>query len=182
MMNFAKKAGVATAIALVLGTSANAAVFTATASFRTIADIAITEQNALSFGTAITGKGGTDCTITTTIANTTNFATEAISGNGCATSTESSGEYVISGVAGSTVTILMATATETDYSFAPAGVFNDQDGTTDVITPYFSDSAINVVLDSANDGLLGVGGTLTIINDLSASTSYTINYDISVVY
>lgn len=182
MMNFTKKAGVAAAVALILSSNASAAVFTATASFRTIADISITEQLALSFGTAITGKGGTTCTITTTIANTTNFATETISGNGCATSTESSGEYVISGVAGSTVTILMATATEADYNFSPAGVFNDQDGTTDVITPYFSDSAVNVILDSANDGLLGVGGTLNIVNDLAASTSYTVNYDISVVY
>jgi hypothetical protein len=182
MMNFTKKAGLATAIALVLSTSANATVFNAAASFRTIADITITEQLALSFGTAVTGKAGTACAIATTIADTTAFATETISGTGCATSTEASGEYVIAGVAGSTVTILMATATDTDFTFAPAGEFNDQEGTTDTITPYFSDSAFNVVLDGTNDGLLGVGGELSILNDLTASTSYTINYDISVVY
>lgn len=182
MMNFTKKAGVAAAIALVLGASANATVFNAAASFRTIADITITEQLALSFGTAITGKSGTTCSVAATIADGAAVAAEVISGNGCATSTEASGEYVIAGVAGSTVTVLMASVTDTDFTFSPAGEFNDQDGTTDVITPYFSDSAFNVVLDSANDGLLGVGGDLSITNDLTASTSYTINYDISVVY
>jgi hypothetical protein len=182
MMKFTKKAGVAAAISAVLGTSANAAVFNATASFRTIADVTITEQLALNFGTAITGKAATNCIVTAAIANTTSIATETVTGTGCSTSTAASGEYVITGVNGANVTILLSTVADTDYSYAPAGEFNSQQGTTDVITPYFADSAVTVTLDAANAGLLAVGGELSIINDLTASTSYSIAYDISVIY
>jgi hypothetical protein len=182
MMKFTKKAGVAAAISAVLGTSAHAAVYNASASFRTIADITITEVTALGYGTSVTGKAATNCILTTTIPNTTSAASATLTGTGCNTSTEAAGVYSVDGVAGSTVTILMASAVDPDFTFAPAGVFNDQDGTTDVITPYFADSAINVVLDSANTGLLAVGGELSILNDLTASTSYAIAYDISVIY
>jgi hypothetical protein len=181
-MHFTKKIGVVAVVSAVFGNGAQAAIFNATASFRTIADVIITEQLALNFGTAITGKAGTNCVVTAAIANTTSVATETVTGTGCSTSTAASGEYVITGVTGANVTILLATAADTDFSFAPAGEFNDQDGTTDVITGYFADSAINVTLDSVNAGLLAVGGELTIINDLTASTSYSIAYDISVVY
>jgi hypothetical protein len=182
MIKFTKKAGVVAAISAVLGTSAHAAVFNATASFRTIADVIITEQLALSFGTAVTGKAGTNCIITATIPDTTSTATEAVTGTGCTSTGVASGEYVISGVASTTVTILMATAVDPDFTFAPAGVFNSQDAAVDVITAFFADSPINVVLDDTNAGLLGVGGELSITNNLNATTSFAVNYDISVVY
>jgi hypothetical protein len=183
MMMFTKKAGVTAAISAILGTSAHAAVYNASASFRTIADVTITEVTALGFGTSITGKAASNCILTAAIANAASVATAVLSGSGCATSTEAAGVYQIAGVAGGTVTILMATATETDFTFAPAGEFNNQDGSTDVITPYFADSAINVVLEgTGNVGLLAVGGELSILNDLTASTSYAINYSISVIY
>jgi hypothetical protein len=182
MIKFTKKAGVAAAISAVLGTSAHAAVFNATASFRTIADVVITEQLALSFGTAVTGKAGTNCIIKAAIANGASIATETVSGSGCSLTGAASGEYIISGVPSTTVTILMATAVDPDFTFAPAGEFNSQQGTTDVITAFFADSPINVVLDGTNAGLLGVGGELSITNNLNATTSFAVNYDISVVY
>ena len=184
MIKFTKKAGVAAAIAAVLGTSAHATVFNATASFRTIADVTITETTALSFGIGVKGKAATNCIVTATVVDTETAATTAFgaSSTGCTTGSEAAGEYVIGGAASSVVTILMATATDTDYTFAPAGQFSDQEGTTDTITSYFSDSSINVTLDGTNDGLLAVGGELSILNDLTASTSYAVSYDISVIY
>jgi hypothetical protein len=183
MMKFTKKAGVAAAISAILGTSAHAAVYNASASFRTIADVTITEVTALGYGTSIFGKAATNCILTAAIANTTSTATAVLTGTGCNTSTEAAGVYSIAGVAGSTVTVLMASVVDPDFTFAPAGVFNDQEGTTDVITPYFADSAINIVLEAGGaTGLLAVGGELNILNDLTASTSYSIAYDISVIY
>jgi hypothetical protein len=197
MMNFTKKAGAVAATTLLLATSANAAVFNASASFRTIADISITENAALSFGTSISGKAGTTCTVLSEVtadgAGTPPTSVDAlafpgdISGDGCVGTTDAvNGDYTFTGAADSTVTVLMATVTDTDFSFAPSGQYNDQDAATDATVTYFSDAPFNVSLlgtsGTNGDGRLSVGGTLTIINDLTASTSYAIAYDISVVY
>ena len=185
MIKFTKKAGVVVAIAAVLGTSAHAAVFNASASFRTIADVSITEDTALNFGTAVTGKAGSTCIITATAPDAAPViavtALDAAS-TGCAATGQAAGQYVISGAASAVVTILVATATDTDFSFAPAGAFNSDQAAGDVTTAFFADSPINVTLDASNTSILAVGGTLNIINGLTASTSYAVPYDISVVY
>jgi hypothetical protein len=194
MMNFTKKAGAVAATTLLLATSADAAVFNASASFRTIADISITEAASLSFGTSVSGKAGTTCTLTSVITagaaaaltNVDAFAFPAdVGGDGCNGTTDAvNGDYLFTGAAGTTVTVLMATVTDTDFTFAPAGQYNDQAAAlADVSTTYFSDAAFNVVLNgAAGTGRLSVGGTLSIINDLTASTSYSVAYDVSVVY
>ncbi len=195
MMNFTKKIGVVAATTFVLASSANAAVFNASASFRTIADITITEAAAFSFGTNMTGKAGTTCSIASIITPGAGalLAVDAlafpadVSGDGCTGTTDAvAGDYLMTGASGSTVTILMAKATDTDYTFDPAGQYNDQAAAgADVSTTYFTDAAFNVALNGAGasgTGRLSVGGTLTILNDLVASTSYAIAYDISVVY
>ena len=189
--NFTKKAGLAAAIAIVSSTAANAAVFNASASFRTIADITITEVQALSFGTAVTGKAGTDCTLAAVITPATPAAVvdpnATTTGAGCpSTSDAAVGSYTLVGASGSTVTLLMATSTDADFSFAPAGDYSDQEsgGGADIVTTYFADSPTNVVLNgtAGKTGMLAVGGTLSILNDLAASTSFAVAYDVSVVY
>ncbi|MFT4929937.1 MAG: hypothetical protein ACI8WB_006072 [Phenylobacterium sp.] len=189
MMNFTKKIGVAAVATFVLASSANASIFSASASFRTIADITITEASALSFGTAITGKAGTVCALASAITpllNATVVDTVINStGSGCASGDATNGGYNLAGAAGSTITILLATATETDFTFAPSGQYNDQNAgaNADLSTSYFPDAPLNVQLSTpAGVGLLSVGGTLNVINELTASTSYAIAYDISVIY
>ena len=192
MMNFTKTAGVIATTTLLFAGSTNAAVFNANASFRTIADITITESAAFSFGTYISGKAGTTCTLLSEItdagaapATVDAFAYPAdVTGDGCVgTDDASNGDYLLTGASSATVTILMATATETDFTFAPAGQYNDQHAATSVSTTYFSDAPFNVSLAVTTGlGRLSVGGTLTILNDLTASTSYAAAYDISVIY
>lgn len=185
MIKFTKKAGVVAAIAAVLGTSAHAAVFNASASFRTIADVSITEGTALNFGTAVTGKAGSTCIITATAPTATPVVVVTaldVASTGCAATGQAGGRYVISGAADAVVTILVATVTDTDFSFAPAGEFNSAEDTGDVVTAFFADSPINVTLDDTATSILAIGGTLNIINGLTASTSYSVPYDISVVY
>ncbi|WP_057832185.1 hypothetical protein [Colwellia sp. TT2012] len=186
--NFTKKAGLATAIALALGASTvSATIFNASASFRTIADVTITEVAALSFGTAVTGKAGTDCSLVAVITPATPAsnvdANNTTTGTGCSSTDAVVAEYTIGGANGATVTILMATATDTDFTFAPAGDYSDQLAAGDTITTYFADAPFNVTLDpAAGTGMLAVGGTLTIINDLNPSQSYAVAYDISIIY
>jgi hypothetical protein len=190
MMNFTKKAGAVAATTLLLATSANASIFNASASFRTIADITITEVAALSFGTAVTGKAGTDCVLDAVITAATPALTvdanANATGTGCSSSDAVVAEYTLTGATGSTVTVLMATATDTDFTFSPAGDYSDQLAAGDAITTYFSDAPFNVSLNGISGtngvGMLSVGGTLNVINDLTASTSYAIAYDISVIY
>jgi hypothetical protein len=179
--NFTKKVGLAAAIVIVTSSAANAAVFNASASFRTIADITITEVAALSFGTAVTGKAGTDCTLTAAVATTALVATTNATvetSSGCSSTDAVVGDYLLAGANAATVTILMATATDTDFTFAPAGVYGDN---TDETT-YFADAPFNVVTSASGAGVIAVGGTLNILNELVASTSYAVAYDISVVY
>jgi hypothetical protein len=190
MMNFTKKAGAVAATTLLLATSANAAIFNASASFRTIADISITEASALSFGTALTGKAGTLCNLTSIITaaanNTTVDVIGAASGSGCSSTDGVNGGYNLSGANSSTITLLLATVTDAsgDFSFAPAGQYNDLNAGVgaDLSTAYFPDSPLNVTLSATGTGLLSVGGDLTIINELTSSTSYSVAYDISVIY
>jgi len=184
--NFTKKVGLAAAISIVTSSAATAAVFNASASFRTIADITITEASALSFGTAITGKAGSNCVLTSIItagaSTTTVTPVTTTTGTGCSSTDAVNGGYDLAGANNSTVTILMATATDTDFNFAPAGQYNDLASSADVSTTYFPDAPLNVSLSATGKGLLSVGGTLNIVNELVASTSYAVAYDISVVY
>jgi len=193
MMNFTKKAGAVAVTTLLLASSANAATFNANASFRTIADVAITEASALSFGTAVTGKAGTSCTVGLTIAsggaNAVPGATATVQptgagATGCGGTTDAlAGNYTLVGSQGATITVLMATATETDFTFAPAGIFTDESNVAvSVETAYFADAAFNVVIGDTGGGRIGVGGQLTITNDLTSSTSYTVPYVVSVIY
>lgn len=191
MMKFTKTAGAIAATTLLLAGSANATIFNASASFRTIADITITEDAALTFGGTITGKAGTTCSLATALTAGAGavvpdvFAPGDITGDGCSATAVDMvpGNYAFLGVSGSTVTVLMTTATDTDFTFAPAGDYNDQAAAADVSTTYFADAPFNVTLaGAAGEGRLIVGGTLNIINTLAASTSYAIAYDISVVY
>jgi hypothetical protein len=78
----------------------------------------------------------------------------------------------------------MASVTDAsgDYSFSPSGEYNDMDAAASTSTAYFPDAAFNVSLSAAGTGLLSVGGDLNVINDLTASTSYAVAYDISVIY
>ncbi|MFT7217904.1 MAG: acetyl-CoA acetyltransferase [Paraglaciecola sp.] len=180
--NFTKKVGLATAILIVTSSAANAAVFNANASFRTIADISITEVAALSFGTAVTGKAGTDCTLIAAVGAgllvaTTNATVESTS-SGCSSADAVVGDYLLAGANDVTITILMETATDTDFTFAPAGDYGDDTNE----TTYFADAPFNVVTSASGAGVISVGGTLNILNELVASTSYAVAYDISVVY
>jgi hypothetical protein len=180
--NFTKKVGIAAAISIVTSSAANAAVFNASASFRTIADISISEVAALSFGTAVTGKAGTDCILTAAvgvglIVATANADVE-VSSSGCSSDDAVVGDYLLAGANAATITILMATATDVDFTFAPAGAYGDD---TDETT-YFADAPFSVVTSAAGAGVIAVGGTLNIINELVPSTSYAVAYDISVVY
>ena len=186
--NFTKKAGLAAAIAIVSSSAANAAIFNASASFRTIADVTITEVQALSFGTIVTGKAATDCQLTAAIASadgtvivTANADVETTS-TGCTSDDAVVGAYAIGGAIDSTITILMASVAEADFTFAPAGDYSDIEGSNPIVTTYFADAPFNVVLSDSGEGLLAVGGTLNILNDLTASTSYAVAYDVSVVY
>lgn len=191
MMNFTNKVGAVAAATFVLASTANAATFSASASFRTIADISITENAALSFGTSVTGKAGTICTVDMTIAsggaNADPGATTTVqaTGTGCGGTIDSTaGEYLLTGAAGSSITITMATVSQADYDFAPAGIYSDlANVAVSVETAYFADAPFNVTLEGGGGtGRLAVGGLLSVTNNLAASTSFTIPYDVLVVY
>jgi hypothetical protein len=185
MIKFIKKAGVVAATAAVLGTSAHAAVFNASASFRTIADISFVENTALNFGTGVAGKAGTNCIITATApdgATVTAVTALAAASTGCTNVGVAAGEYEIVGAASTVVTILLATAVDNDFSFAPAGEFNPLQSTGGGTTAFFPDSPVNVTLGASGPAVLAIGGELSIINRLNASTSFAVPYDISVVY
>jgi hypothetical protein len=176
--NFTKKIGLAAAISIVASSSATAAVFNASASFRTIPDVTITEVGALSFGTGVSGKASTDCILVAAIA-----AQPAAIGTATPNADVAIGVYNIGGAPSTTVTILMATAIDNDFTFAPAGDYGDANAAAnDIVTTYFADAPFNASLSATGKGLLTVGGTLNILNELTASTSFSIAYNISVVY
>ncbi|MFQ3236698.1 MAG: hypothetical protein ACI9C4_002271 [Paraglaciecola sp.] len=184
MIKFTKKAGVVVAIAAVLGTSAHAAVFNATASFRTIADVGISDFSSLNFGQEVFGKAGSNCIVTPAYASAvvvTGLLDSTSSGCTDSGTAMTAGGFTISGATDAQITIFIASVTEADFSFVPSGNFNDNASST-VETDFFPDTNLDVSFDGGTDGTLVVGGELTIINDLTNSTSYTLNYDVSVIY
>jgi len=178
MKNFTKRTSMALALTLTLLSSAHAAVFNATGSFRTVADVTITEVTALSFGTAITGKGGTICTLTATAAGGSADATTTIASTGCAVGGGASGEYTLAGENNAVVNILVNEVLDTDYNFSPAGQLGDGAAA----TAFFNNSSQSLTLSGAGAGVISIGGVLTVINTLTPSTSYSIAYDIGVIY
>jgi hypothetical protein len=194
-----KKTGIATAVTMAIaGTTlittsgiANATVFSSFAAFRTVADVNIVENTAASFGTFILGKAGTNCIITSeitdgggapTIVDAFASATD-VTGTGCnGTDNAVNGDYSISGANDASITILLESVDLTDFTYAPAGQYNNMHATTSISTSYNPDGALTVSLSAAGTGRLSVGGELSVVNDLDASTSYLATYDISVVY
>jgi hypothetical protein len=186
MIKFTKKAGVAVAIAAVIGTSAHAATFNATATFRTIADITIEDFSDLSFGQEVTGKVGTTCIVDVTYASASDVTADiGAASTGCTNSgsSMSAGAFTLTGASsGAQITILMETVVGDNFTFAPAGSFNDNNASSSVETEFFPDSNLNVKFDALTAGTLAVGGTLTINTALPSSSSESLDYIVSVVY
>lgn len=181
--------------------------FTITAT--TIADVALEETTVLDFGTNIfttTGSctmavgepGEAEMQVYTTDGTTTADANYGLlNGTSCVPgATAIPGVYTISGSSGADVTITLNDLTETDYSFAPAGVVGSYNGiigstTPDDIIPLVSgtaypmadttDAGVPVVTDGELVFILG--GVLTVTNTLTANTLYDAGtFTVNVVY
>lgn len=184
---------------------ANAKTETYSVGFVTIQDLTITQDQALSFGQNIIGKAGTTCTLTfaenvttttTTKAAPSNF-NDGLSGNGClevaggATPTTTSnlaGVYTVSGAAGQTVNLTVASITGSDFNFTPSAKAITDGADINVAGSFvdvFADSAQSDALGAgaANNLVLVVGGTLTVGSaDLDANKPYSGSFTITATY
>lgn len=133
----------------------------------------------------------------------TSTAAIDIAGTGCTDGDDATpGYFTISGATGASIKITVNSSDAVafpDYTFTPAvqysafpvgGAANTSaDNTNQIGTNIFPDTTTTVVLNDANvtnaddgQGTLFVGGTLSIVNDLSYDTSYSVDYVVDVTY
>lgn len=209
-----KKAKQALAVgAVILGTSSTA--FSASESFdltvTTLPDVAITELQALDFGSNMYVGAGLSCFMDAATPGDGNNGTTAdmnyeaggvapskfgeLSGTGCvAAAVASPGIYELSGLTGLDVDVTVTGVTGTDFTFYPnSGCIENYDGGAagDTCESFIPGAAETVTLaDTGDDGnaadgiaIMTVGGTITIGGaDLTANTAYTENFTIEVTY
>lgn len=178
--------------------TANAKVETFSVGFVTIQDLTITQDQGLSFAQKIVGKAGTSCTMTfaenatssvTTKAAAANF-NDAIAGNGCIDDTTAAsngymGVYTIAGQVSQTVSVTVASITETDFTFSPSAQLITDGADINAAGSYvtvFADSPQTDATGTTGNLVLLVGGTLNVVNDLTANTPYSGSFDITAVY
>lgn len=179
--------------------------------FATVADVAITQDTALDFGSDLIAAAGSACTMAVdgtavpdeltaqmgVVAPAGEHATYAdLSGDCDATAKGTPGVYTISGAPGQEVTITLNPLNGTDLTFVPSGVASDYDGAEDgdLFTAVPSATATLVDLagsgDTRTDGgfptsgqvKLFVGGIVTAKTNLAASTAYTEQFVIDANY
>jgi hypothetical protein len=177
----------AVAAPILLSASAMAVVVTATVNFKTVQDVSVTEDTQPNFGETIIPIAGRSCTMTPDIATSsatapTYAAIEApLSGTACdnAAIDAEAGGYAITGAANSQILITLGgQLTATDWTYAPIGAFQDGASSTPVTTA----GVATVTLSGAGTGYLSMGGTLTIVNDLTFNIAYTDTYAMEITY
>lgn len=188
-------------LAGVASTSVQADTFTFTVD--TISPVAITERQALAFGSQLKLTPGGVCGFAALVADTddwvvgdTNFALlpalaipKAVTGSGCAdavSTTSNLGHYLISGAATTPIKITLVSGGADDgtsFTFAPAGLADNAPNLASGGAVIAADTQTSVTSDaSGNIGLL-VGGTITVgINPLTSGSSIPASFDINVVY
>lgn len=201
--------------ALLLGTSgaSNAATGTFNITVNTIADVVLTEETPLDYGTNIFTTAGT-CVMSAVTPGHNDMQIDSagtaaataygdLSGGGCVNGAAlgTPGLYKISGTGGATVNITLNGITATDFTFTPdsnafasygatgaAGTVADDTlgalstvAPTAVRTPDATEAAQPEV--TVGEVLFTLGGTLTVLNPLTALTTYNAEtFVVSVVY
>jgi hypothetical protein len=178
----------------------------------TIDDVILTQENGIDFGQTIFTTAGTclltgNVPLDTLLQIKPDSAINAVNGNGvlsgtaCVDSvagTGTAGTYKVSGVSGTLVNIAVSSVTETDFSFVPnSTAYGNYDQATDgdTILNLLQVGALYTASTNLADGTDGgdagvteaeliftVGGTLTVINPLIASTPYDSTFDVTVTY
>lgn len=184
------------AITAVSALSASAIAATFQVSFTTVQDLQITSINDINYGTAnVTGVNGTTCTLTTAIAagstgNTglvaNNDIEDSIAGNGCidiasATSNNLSGIYEVTGVAGQSIRVTVASGSG-DFDYTPTGFMIPNDSTLDFTNQTNTGTNIAITIGDAGSVAVVLGGTVTMTQDLTPATAYTVDFDITATY
>ena len=207
-----KKSGILgiVAIAVMAGSMnvANAAVSPFAVSFTTVADVVLSEVTPLNFGTNVFIANGGICdmgvvpapaSLVTVPAQTGAAGTSGnITGAGCLTVNAGAngntlGYYTVVGLGGQSVTVTVASASNADFDFAPAGCVANFDGGAggDTCDTFTADNPIVARLsDAGDDGTvllnsttIVVGGRITVgATDLTPATAYTQNFNITAVY
>jgi hypothetical protein len=175
----------------------------------TLADVELLETTELDFGTNIFTTAGI-CNMDADapssdllLMNAANSIAEsdygALTGGGCINGTAIPGVYKISGAVGADVNITLSGITETEYTFEPDGAVADfSKSTADDTIGALAFSGVNTFStagadDDTNPGLAAtlatpgdliftLGGTLTVLTTLTASTEYTNTFSVNVVY
>jgi hypothetical protein len=191
-----KKTLIASALALgVTNVWAGTANFTIAAS--TIPDVTVTQDQALSFGTAMRVTTGLTCTLDAAIPGegTLNYDSNgdatldgddatfgALTGTGCINGTgngSQAGLYTITGTGGSTVAITLAPLVETEFTFTPGngcvptydGNNGTADATGDPCTALGNGTTTSLLIPDATteQHTTAPGGTASIVNSLKFS-------------
>lgn len=178
----------------------------------TIADVVLTEDVSLDFGTNIFTTAGT-CVMNAAQPGTALLQLDGagvvaatafgdLSGNGCVNGAAlgTPGVYTVSGTGGTAVNITLNGITETDYTFTPnsgaissygaataAGTTGDDTigalSATGVNTFRTADSTEAAEVEvTVNELVFTLGGTLTVLNPLTASVPTTNTFIVNVVY
>lgn len=192
--------------AIAVAITSTAAVHAATYNFSvsSIAQVSISERQALFFGTdlklAASGVCGlTPLADTVSFRDTDSFAVTlavatgvAAVGTGCSDTTATTsnhGHYLLSGAASSPVKITVSSGASDDgtsYTFQPAGLIDVDAATTtpaDGTTTIVANIEQTVTLDTSGEAALLVGGNITIgLTDLAAETAFPGSFDIDVTY
>lgn len=199
-----------TKIALILGAlflgasgASNAVTGTFDITVNTIDDVVLTQDAQLDFGSNVKATAGQSCTMDADTPDTgdfnmvpdvaaTNFG--ALTGDACITGTTGSpAEFSLTGTPGSTVVITLADVDAGDFTFTPNNnAFPVYDGAT------AGDALIQVAVatptpflvpdiaddDDVTQGLIrfAIGGDLNIVNELTQSTPYTADFQVTVIY
>jgi len=202
MINSLKKNMITRALAgtaLLSSFTALAATESVTLSFVTVADLVITQTQAIAFGSSIIGAAGSTCVMSASVlaANTGNTGTivdadieAGLTGDGClnvtaAASTGLAGVYSVAGIDNQVVELTLQSGTGTGFTFTPLGFAVEDDSTTDFSSPttLFATVATNHTLGDAGANIV-VGGTLDIDAGaaLDSGKPYSLTYDIVASY
>jgi hypothetical protein len=167
-------------------------------SFTTIQDLQIQAINDVNFGSAyVTGNNGTTCTLSTAITAGSSASTGLVANSdiedslasgdgGCialatATSNNLSGIYEITGVADQIIQVTVASGTG-DFNFTPTGFMIPNDSTDDFSNQTTIGTSQSITIGDQGSIAVVVGGTITMTQDLTASTAYSVDFDITATY
>ena len=189
----------ATLVAFPFGLIAATSSFTV--SFQTVQDLQINESNPISFGTAhVFGKTATTCTLTTAvdagsttsvgvIANSDILDSLSSGDGGCISITAGvgnnlSGVYEVTGVIGQDANVTISSATGGDFDFTPAGFMVSNDSTVDFSAPVnlVADNSALLTIGDGGSIVAVVGGVISINQDLTPNTPYSLSFDITAIY